>query len=49
MPSHPVVTKRRDESYACEVPRSRALDAFRHPFAYLTGVGPAASGQPCAA
>ena len=25
-----------DEFFAIEVPRERAMDAFRHPFAYLT-------------
>jgi hypothetical protein len=44
-----VYDERRDEFYACDVPRNRALDAFRHPFAYLTEAGPAASVQPCAA
>jgi hypothetical protein len=49
MPSHPVVTKRRDKFHECDVPRGRALDAFRHPFAYITGAGAAVSAQPCAA
>ena len=49
MPSHPVVTKRRDEFYACDVPRSRALDAFRYPFAYIAEPGLAVSVHPCAA
>jgi hypothetical protein len=49
MPSHAVVTEWRDEFFECDVPRSRALDAFRHPFAYITESGTAASVQPCAA
>lgn len=44
-----VYDDRRDEFYECDVPRSQALDAFRHPFAYITGSGTAVSVQPCAA
>jgi hypothetical protein len=44
-----VYDERVDEFFECEVPRSRALDAFRHPFAYITGAGVAVSDQPCAA
>jgi hypothetical protein len=44
-----VYDDRRDEFHECGVPRSRALDAFRHPFAYITGTGTAVSVQPCAA
>jgi hypothetical protein len=44
-----VYDERRDEFYTCDVPRNRALDAFRHPFAYISEAGSAASAQPCAA
>ena len=44
-----VYDERRDEFYECDVPRSRALDAFRHPFAYITESGTAVSLHPCAA
>jgi hypothetical protein len=44
-----VYDERRDEFYTCDVPRNRALDAFRHPFAYISEAGSAASVQPCAA
>jgi hypothetical protein len=44
-----VYDERGDQFYECEVPRGRALDAFRHPFAYITEFGTAASVHPCAA
>jgi hypothetical protein len=44
-----VYDERLDEFFACEVPRNRGLDAFHHPFAYITEPGSACSVQPCVA
>jgi hypothetical protein len=35
-----VYDARTDEFYEIDVPRDRALDAFRHPFAYITASEP---------
>jgi hypothetical protein len=42
-----VYDERCDELYECSVASNRALDAFRHPFAYISA--PVSSVQPCAA
>jgi hypothetical protein len=44
-----VYDTRSDEYFEVEVPRDRALDAFRHPFAYLAAVEPLALGELLAA
>jgi hypothetical protein len=44
-----VYDERGDEFFECDVPRDRALDAFRHPFAYIPESGTALSIHPCAA
>jgi hypothetical protein len=40
-----VYDTRSEERFELEVPRDRALDAFRHPFAYLTAPRPRARLQ----
>jgi hypothetical protein len=44
-----VYDQKLDEYYELEAPRDRALDVFRHPFAYLATLEARDAGQPLAA